>query len=149
VEQQWSRPTGLRRLVQGSLILLGNFLPPLVFLGSAGYMLWHIFMDGVMPSLTHALVPLFLTLLAMVGLHVLIALVLPLRWGKIRNEFQGLLEERLRKSLTNAYANVPVDLAEELRSERRKVEDIVKEVREVAAWLERRQQSASIMGLYG
>ncbi len=150
VEQQWSRPTGFRRWLQGGLLLIGNVLPPLVLLGAYGFVLWHIMVVGDLSlTVTQLLVPLVVTLIFLALLHVVIAFVLPLRWAKIRNEFQGLLEERLNKALTSAYANVPVDLAEELRGERRKVEDLVKDVREVAGWLEQRQQSASIMGLYG
>jgi hypothetical protein len=44
---------------------------------------------------------------------------------------------------------VPGDVAEALREERRAVEKLAADVREVAAWLERREQSASIAGLYG
>jgi hypothetical protein len=150
VEQQWSHPTGFRRFLQVSLILMGNWLPPVVLLLSYAFVLWHIFVTGDLSlTVTQLLVPLFFTLGFLVVMQMLIVFVLPLRWARIRNEFQGLLEERLRKSLTGAYAGVPVDLAEELRAERKKVEDVVKDVRDVAAWLQQRQQSASITGLYG
>jgi len=51
--------------------------------------------------------------------------------------------------LESVYAPVPTDLAQTLLDERRRVEKLQGETREVAAWLEQRQQAASITGLYG
>jgi hypothetical protein len=82
-------------------------------------------------------------------LHILIVLVLPVRWSAIRGEFQKQLERRLQKELENAYGSIPLDVAEELRQERRQVEQLLGENREIAAWLSQREQAASIAGLYG
>jgi energy-coupling factor transporter ATP-binding protein EcfA2 len=151
VERQWSRPTGLRRFLQTLIRILGNVVPPAAFLASAGLVVWHNTMDSNhrFEGWSELLMPVIVTLISLVAMQVLIQLVLPLRWPRIRGEFQGLLEQRLRQALLGGYAAIPVDLAEELRGERRKVEDLVKEVREVFAWLEQRQQSASVTGLYG
>ena len=40
-------------------------------------------------------------------------------------------------------------MAGKLAEERQRVEKLIGEVREVAAWLEKREQHASIAGLYG
>ena len=150
VEQQWSKPTGARRWVHGSIILLGNVLPPLALLTSGGFVLWkNIMTDHDFKGWSELFMPLAVTLGSLVTMHALIALVLPLRWQKIRGEFQGRLEQRLRDTLAGAYARIPNDMAEEMKAEREKAEALVKDVREVGTWLETRQQSASITGLYG
>jgi hypothetical protein len=44
---------------------------------------------------------------------------------------------------------LPGDVAEGLREERQRIEALRKETHDVAEWLEEREQSASIVGLYG
>ncbi len=85
----------------------------------------------------------------LVLLHVLIALLLPLRWATIRGDFQTRLEKRLLQELENVYGPVPEDVAALLEAERRQVEKLAGETREVASWLRQREQSASVAGLYG
>ena len=46
-------------------------------------------------------------------------------------------------------AVVPIDLTREIDAERRDVEQLLGEVREVTSWLEQREQAASIVNLYG
>ena len=79
----------------------------------------------------------------------LIALLLPLRWAAIRGDFQTRLRERLFRELENVYGPVPADVAALLEAERRQVEKLAGETREVSSWLEKREQSASVAGLYG
>ena len=93
--------------------------------------------------------PLFVTLAVLVILHVLIALLLPLRWSQIRGEFKVRLEKRLQQELENVYGPVPEDVAALLLAERRQVEKLAGETRDVASWLRQREQSASVAGLYG
>ena len=58
-------------------------------------------------------------LIVLVILHLLITLVLPLRWPAIRGEFRRRLEERIRQELESIYAPIPGDVAQILRDERR------------------------------
>ena len=88
-------------------------------------------------------------LAVLVILHVLIALLLPLRWAAIRGEFQTRLQERLLQELEGVYGPVPADVAAVLLAERRQVEKLAGETREVASWLQKREQSATVAGLYG
>jgi hypothetical protein len=153
VESQWSKPTGVRRWVHGGLTLIGNIMPPIVLFAAYGVMLWNFFMvehRDRTPDLTNVLlVPLAITLVSLVMLHLIIIFVLPLRWSKIRSEFHDLLEERLKKALSGAFVPIPQDRADALNNERRDIDKLVAQVREVAAWLEQRQQAANIQGLYG
>ena len=61
-------------------------------------------------------------LIVLIILHIVIALVLPLRWSAIRDEFHGELERRLRKELAGAYASIPADVAEVMKRERQQIE---------------------------
>jgi hypothetical protein len=151
VEQQWSKPTGVRRLLHGTIILFGNILPPLALLASGGFVLWHNTMDAShqFQGWSELFLPIGATVGSLVMLHALIVLVLPLRWLKIRSEFQGRLEQRIKESLSGAYSPIPGDLAAEMKTERERTEMLVKEVAEVSTWLEQRQKSSTITGLYG
>jgi energy-coupling factor transporter ATP-binding protein EcfA2 len=148
VEQQRAQPTGVRRWLQGGIIWLADWAPPLALLAGCAVVLWMWLVNQNF-QLQHVLLPVVVVLMVLVILHILIAALLPLRWPAIRGEFRRQLERRLQAELKAAYATVPADVAEELRQERRQVEQLLGEVRDIAAWLERREQAASIAGLYG
>jgi hypothetical protein len=153
VEQQRVRPTGYRRWVQTGLVWLADWLPPVSLLGALLILLWRYFdplgQGGRQVQLTDALLPPMVMLVVLVIMHVLIALLLPLRWPAIRSEFRRRLARRLRADLEAAYGPVPGDVASTLRQERAKVIQLQSETQEVAAWLQQREQAASIAGLYG
>ena len=88
-------------------------------------------------------------LVVLVLLHLLITLVLPLRWSSIREQFHKQLEERVRQELESAYVSAPEVVAAKLLEERKQAEKLAADVAEVASWLRKREQSASIAGLYG
>ena len=153
VEKQRSEPTGPRRVVKAVLGFLADWAPPAAFMAGLVFFLLKAFkawgketpplewLDFALP---------FLVLLAvLVLLHVLIALLLPLRWATIRADFQARLEKRLHQELENVYGPVPEDVAALLLAERRQVEKLAGETRDVSSWLRQREQSASVAGLYG
>ena len=85
----------------------------------------------------------------MIILHVLVTVLLPLRWPKIRSHFKKELLARIRQELDATYAPIPGDVAGFLLAERREVEKLLTETREVGEWLTKREESAGITGLYG
>jgi energy-coupling factor transporter ATP-binding protein EcfA2 len=152
VEQQWSRPTGVRRWVQTGLVFLADWSPPLALLAACVALLWRYFDPygrGYQVQLSDALLPPAVTLIVLIVMHLLITLLLPLRWRNIRGAFRGQLEKRLQAALAAVYAPLPTDVADRLRQERQRVEALQKETQDVAGWLREREQSASIVGLYG
>jgi hypothetical protein len=152
VEQQWARPTGARRVVQGLLVFLADWVPLLALLAALVNLLWRYFdprNQGYQVHLPDVLLPLVVLAAVLVILHLLIALLLPLRWGAIRDEFGRQLARRIRDELEEAYGPLPDEVAESLRRERQRVERLAGEAREVAAWLREREQSSGIAGLYG
>jgi hypothetical protein len=93
--------------------------------------------------------PLVVVVMVMIVLHVLITIFLPLNWRTIRADFERQLRQQLHTEMQQAYGPLPAALADELRNERRQLDQFVNEIREVASWLAQREQSASILGLYG
>jgi hypothetical protein len=149
VEQRWTQPTGQRKLLQGVLILLANWVPLLALLGACGLLLWRIIMQDYTPGLRDLWMPAIVLLVVLVIFQVLIAVLLPMRWSAIREEFQEQLAARLGALLKETYCPVPMTVAEELVEERKKVAALQSEVNEVADWLQQREQAATIAGLYG
>jgi hypothetical protein len=149
VEQRWTQPTGQRKLLQGILILLANWVPLLALLGACGLLLWRIIMQDYTPGLRDLWMPAIVLLVVLVIFQVLIAVLLPMRWSAIREEFQEQLAGRLGTLLKETYCPVPTTVAEELAEERKKVAALQGEVNEVADWLQQREQAATIAGLYG
>ncbi|HZT81399.1 MAG TPA: hypothetical protein VFA26_14310, partial [Gemmataceae bacterium] len=152
VEKEWAKPVGVRRWVQATILFLADWLPAVALLAACTRVLWLYFMRE--PSdpkleLIDFLLPAIVVLVVLVILHVLIALLLPLRWATIRGEFQRRLRARLQTELLNVYAPVPGDVAEVMRNERQQVEHLRNEARQVTAWLNQREQAASINSLYG
>ncbi len=150
VEAHWARPTGFRRWLQIAIILIADWVPLAVLLGTCGLVLWRLIVEHVDFRLEELLMPVATVALTLFVLHILILLLLPLRWAKIRGEFQRRLEARVRKELEATYGPVPNDVVEALRAERKKVEELRKKAADLAAWMDEREQAAgSVAGLYG
>jgi hypothetical protein len=153
VEHEWTRPTGARRYVQGTIVFLADWVPLLALGAALVFLLYKAFPllreSDYHFQLSDLLLPGVVVLLVLFILHFLIALLLPLRWPAIRGEFEKQLANRLREELTETYAPIPGEIADALRRERRQVEKVMGETKEVATWLEQREQAASILKLYG
>jgi hypothetical protein len=152
VEGQWARPTGVRRVVQGVIVWVADWVPPLAVLAAVIFLLgsyFDLWGRGSRPGLSDVFLPFLVLLGVLVILHILIARLLPLRWPSIRGEFQRLLDARLRQELENTYRIIPAEVAEGLCNERRQIAKLTAQTNEVAAWLAQREKSASIEGLYG
>ena len=81
--------------------------------------------------------------------HLLIMLLLPVRWPAIRDRFREKLGRRLEEELERGFLPIPAELASALQDERRQIESLLAETREVADWLAARQQAAHVTELYG
>jgi hypothetical protein len=154
VEQQWTRPTGARRVIQTVIVWAADWLPLVALLASLVVLLWRYFnvwgdMQPHVPTLLEWLVPLIIVLSVLIILHLLIALLLPLRWPAIRGEFKKELHTRVQQELEKTYRPLPGELAAAMKAERELVQQLVGEVREAQALLEQSEHSASIAGLYG
>jgi hypothetical protein len=149
VERTWSQPTGVWRWFQNGVILLANWLPPLACAVMGGVLLFEYTMHGRPFQWNDLLLPFAVVALVLLVMHVMIALLLPMRWQVIRTQIHENLEARLRQELEVHYHQVLADITQEVLAERRQNETFVKEIQEVANWLAEREQSASIVHLYG
>jgi hypothetical protein len=151
VARAWSQPSGALWWLQQAIIILADYLPYLSLLGALGTLLWGYTMKEPPRRFewTDLLLPVVVVLLVLVVLHVLIALLLPLRWPAIRAQFQEHLQKRLQQELELHYNQIPTDITQEVLAERRQIETFLNEIREVSSWLEQREQAASIVHLYG
>ena len=151
VEREWSNPVGAKRWLQKGMFFAANWLPVLGFATMGTMLLWDYTMSQPRRSFNwpDLLLPAVVLLLILVLMQVLIAVVLPLRWPSIRVEFEGRLRDKLKAEMAEHYGQVPLDLARDVDAERRDVEQLLGEVREVTSWLEQREQAASIVNLYG
>ena len=150
VEEQITRPRGFRRVLQIGLMSLANILPELIFVGAFLLMLWRYFMVENYPIGTVDLIlPFALTLVVLIFLQLLIAVLLPMRWAAVREEFRRQLTERLAGEMTQIYEPIPAEVAEAVHREREQVETLLASVREVNEWLALRENSANISAMYG
>jgi energy-coupling factor transporter ATP-binding protein EcfA2 len=150
VERSRTRPRGLRKVLHVTVVTLSNFLPELVFVGAFIVLLYRYFvMTTVQVSMMDLLLPFALTLVTLILLQVLGALVLPVRWAAVREEFRQQLVTRLEAELRALYGPIPADTAQALLQERAKVDELLTSVREVRTWLDERQTASSVAGMYG
>jgi len=150
VEKQWARPSGIRRYVQGTVVLLADWLPQTALLGSVAWLLWRYFFDKDYHFNPWDVALPFLVMFSVcIILHLFVALLLPLRWQAIRDEFQRQLTYILQAELLAAYGGIPQAVAEQLLLERRHVEQLLHDTSEVQKWLHERELAASIDSLYG
>ena len=149
VERAWVEPTGSRRVIHRTMLFLGNTLPSLALFAMVALLLWQYFMEKRSFSTGDVLTPLAVVVLTMVILHVLIALVLPMRWPALRAEFRGELVRRLEGDVIAQYLPLPAELAGDLRADRDRALEVRKKVAETTAWLEARERGASVTQLYG
>jgi hypothetical protein len=148
VEQEWTQPAGVKRWVQSGLILLADWLPAAAFFAACVVFLWRYFVTQN-SQLSDVFLPFVVLLMVLIVLHVMVILLLPMRWPAIRGEFRRRLEQRLQAELAAEIESIPSAIAEAVQQERRQVEKLAQETREVSDWLELRQQSANIESLYG
>jgi hypothetical protein len=150
VEREATKPTGWRKVVRGTVGFLGNMLPEAVLIGSILVLMYLFFVEQWVPnSLLHVLLPVYATLAVLVVMHVVILFALPVRWPAIRGEFRSRLEAKLRDEFRGTFLPIPDELAAEVAAEKREVDRLSAETREVADWLRGREQAAQIGELYG
>jgi energy-coupling factor transporter ATP-binding protein EcfA2 len=149
VERSWSQPTGARWWLQKTIILLADWVPGLACFTMGAVLLWEWIYVGRSFAWSDLLLPLAVMFFVLVMLHVMIALLLPLRWNAIRAQFHEQLQKRLRAELEQYFHQVLTDVAQDVLAERRQNENFLKETEEVSAWLAEREQAASIVNMYG
>ncbi|MDY3562790.1 50S ribosome-binding GTPase [Gemmata sp. JC673] len=151
VERQATNPTGFRRALRGTLTVAANTLPEIALVATVGTLLWNFFVPtpSITPDMFQMLLVVLIPLVVIVAVHLLILLLLPIRWPTIRAEFRRQLGDRMATELGRAYLAIPGEVAGAIREERKQVDGLVAETKEVENWLTERQQAAHVGELYG
>jgi len=149
VEHSWSHPAGIRKGIQTAVILIADWLPLLGFGAMGVLLIWQYTMEQRPFALGDLLLPAIVCVLVMAVLHVVVSIVMPLRWQSIRASFEGVLRRRIRAELDGAFQAIPAKKSQEFLAERRQVEKILVETSELAKWLLRHEKEARIGALYG
>src|SRR5207248_477581 len=76
-------------------------------------------------------------------------LLLPVRWPAIRGEFRRSLEGKIKAELGRVYLPIPGEIAAALKDERKQVDQLIVDTKQVTDWLAERQQAAHVAELYG
>ena len=150
VEQDWSRPTGVRRILQKVVILAADWLPGIAFLATGGMSFsGEYFMEGHEPHWTNLLSPVGVTFIGANSAardHRVVSadsLADHSRAGCTR------ISRRLCAELETHYHQVLTEVTQEVLVERKQNEAFQKEIAEVSKWLAEREQAASVVNLYG
>jgi hypothetical protein len=149
VEQRVTHPTGIRKALRVVLSTLANTLPEVSLVATAGYILYDFFVHNVVPgTFTIALIGI-IPLTVIIVLHLLMLLLLPIRWPAIRSEFRKRLDHRQAEELDRVFLPIPGEIAAALQEERKQVDQLVADTKQVGDWLAERQQAAHVAELYG
>jgi len=149
VEREAANPTGWRKWVRGSIALLANSLPEVSFLATAAILLWSFVYEQNVPGIFQMSLIALVPLTVMVVFHLLIVMLLPVRWPAIRGEFERALRSRFNAELDRVYLPIPGDVAAAIAAERAELESLLADIRQTADWLAARQQAARVGELYG
>ena len=118
-------------------------------IGTAGLLLYNFIVAGQTPGFFEMLLIVLIPLVVVIVFHLLILMLLPIRWPAIRGRFREKLAARLTEEMERVYLPVPAEIAAALREERKQVDDLLADTKEVADWLAERQQAAQVAELYG
>ncbi len=149
VERQATHPTGWRKLLRGTLGVLANALPEIALVATAGVLLFNFFVRSQVPDMFQMALVVLIPLLVIVVFHLLVVWLLPVRWPAIRSEFRRQLGDRTGAELGRSFLAVPGDVAAAIREERRQVDGLIAETKQVGDWLAEQQQAARVAELYG
>ena len=149
VEQMCTHPTGWRKWLRATLSLLANTVPEVSLVTTAGYVLWDFFVNANVPGWFQIALIGIVPLVVIIVFHLLILLLLPVRWPAIRGEFRKRLDARLIAELERVYLPIPGDIAAALQEERKQVDALIADAKQVNDWLTERQQAARVAELYG
>ena len=128
---------------------MANVLPEVALIATAGIILWNYMVEQQVPQLFQMSLIALVPLMVAIVFHLLIVLVLPVRWPAIRGEFTRALQARFQAELDRAYLPLPGDIATALIEERKQVEALLADTQQVSDWLSERQQAARVNELYG
>ena len=149
VQGEWSEPAGWRRWLQIGLVWAADWAPGISFLAACIMLLWRYFVTDYPIQLLDFLKPVLVMLFVLILLHVIMLLLMPMRWPAIRNDFQRRLAKRTRQELDRVYGVIPDEVARAVAQERKEIDDLTSETNRISAWLGEQERAVSVQSLYG
>lgn len=149
VQGEWSEPAGWRRWLQFGLVWAADWLPGIAFLAACIRLLWLYFVTDNKIQLFDVLIPAIVLVFVLIVLHMVMLLLMPMRWPAIRSDFQRRLTKRVREELASVYGSIPGEVASALAEERKQIEELIVESRRISGWLGEQEQVAGVQSLYG
>jgi hypothetical protein len=149
VQGHWSEPAGWRRWLQTGLVWTADWLPGISFLAACILLLWRYFVTDYPIQLFDFLKPVLVLLFVLIVLHMIMLLLMPMRWPAIRSDFHRRLSKRIREELDSVYGAIPGEVASAVAEERRQIEELVGEATRISGWLGEQEQAVSVLSLYG
>ncbi len=149
VERECLQPTGLRAALRTTMTFLANYLPEAMLLASVAIVLWLFVGEQQVPSLAMMLMPVYVTLGTLILLQLTMALLFPVRWASLRDDFRKRLEIKLAVEYKRVYQPLPAEVAQQVNVERQAIAELAKEVQQVNEWLTEQESAAKIDDLYG
>ncbi len=150
IEREVTQPVGWRKWVRGGFIFVCNALPPVTLFTCFAAVLYQYFVVGEKElNWVILLLPLYATLGVLVMVQLAAAVGLPVRWPRVRGQFQERLRQKLATELNAVFLPVPDEVSAAVRDEKRQAEALVTETRQIADWLNEREQASHVGELYG
>jgi hypothetical protein len=149
VQGEWSEPVGWRRWLQRAFVWAADWLPGITFLGACINLLRLYFLSDNKMQLFDVLIPFIIVLFVLIVLHMVMLLLMPMRWPSIRSDFHRRLTKRVREELDTVYGSIPGEVASALALERKQIDDLIVETRRLSAWLGEQEQAVGVQSLYG
>jgi energy-coupling factor transporter ATP-binding protein EcfA2 len=149
VQGEWSEPVGWRRWLQFALVWAADWLPGISFVAVWISLFWRYFVRDYSIQLFDAVVPFIVLLFVLIALHLVMLLLMPMRWPAIRSDFQRRLIKRIREELDQVYGAIPGEVASALALERKQIEELIVECHRLSAWLGEQEQAVGVQSLYG
>lgn len=149
-EADLTRPTGPRRWLLEMLVRIGEFLPLGLVLLSSAWLLYGYFLREPRWafSWTDLLLPLAAIFFGMLILFVVIQVALPVRWLAIRGAISKRLRLAMKEEMQGAYLALPERLAQQLAEQRRHIEALEGQTKELADWLRRHEDATPVAALF-
>ena len=149
-EAELTRPTGLRRWMLELLVRFGEFLPLALLLLSSGWLLYDYFFATPRRSFTwtDVLLPPAAVFFGMLILLVIIQIALPVRWLAVRGTLAKRLRQRIHDEMFNVYSLLPERLATQLAEQRRRIEELEADTRDLTVWVRQHEEVTPVSVLF-
>lgn len=149
-EKELLSSTGFRSQWRRLLIVVGDIMPPAIFVLSTGWLLYDYFLKEPRRAfyLFDLLLPFMAVLFTLIIFYFAVHWLLPMRWPAIRSQLIRRFQSKIRQDWDQALMHLPEQLAERLDRERLAWQQLEQRAIELQTWLQSQDQGANVAFLY-